>query len=155
TVATLRTLDTELGGFDLIIANAGVGQDHSRPAHSWEAIAAACHTNFCGAATLTAVLPQMVERGREHLVGISSLASFGPLPGSAAYCAPKAGLSMLLQCLRLDLLSSGVRVTAVHAGFVRTAMTAASTHPMPMIMDCDDAAALILRQLPEAPATID
>lgn len=155
TVATLRALDRELGGLDLIIAGAGVGAGPGPPV-AWEALAEACHTNFCGAAaTLTAVLPQMIARGRGHLVGLSSLASFAPLPGSAAYCAPKAGLSMLLACLRMDLRGTGVHVTAVHAGFVRTAMTAHSTHPMPQLMDCDEAAARILRALPAAPATLD
>ena len=135
-VARLRALDHELGGLDLVVANAGVGAPASVAAYSWEAIAAACHTNFCGAAaTLTAVLPAMVARRRGHLVGISSLAAVGALPRSAAYCAPKAGLSMLLECLRLDLLDTPVRVTAVHVGFVRTGMVAHSTHPMPQLLE--------------------
>ena len=53
-VATLRRFDDELGGIDLVIANAGVGADAAHPACSYEATHAALHTNFCGAAaTLT------------------------------------------------------------------------------------------------------
>ena len=87
----MRALDAELGGFDLVIANAGVGMKHKGlPSYAWEAMAGACHVNFCGAAaTLTAVLPQMVERGRGHVVGISSIASFTPIPGRGGYCAPE------------------------------------------------------------------
>ena len=156
TVAALRTLDEE-APLDLIVANAGVGMPpEATDPTSWEAIGAACHTNFCGAAaTLTAVLPAMVRRGRGHLVGISSLASFGALPFSSAYCAPKAGLSMLLECLRLDLLDSGVAVTTVHLGFVRTPMVERSTHPMPQLMEADDAAEQIVSALAARPAVVE
>jgi len=157
TVARIRALDAELGGFDLVIANAGVGMSaKGRSRVAWESMADACHINFCGAAaTLTAVLPQMVERGRGHVVGISSIASFTPIPGRGGYCAPKTGLSMLLECLRLELAGTGVHATAVHPGFVRTAMTAKSKGALPFVMDPPAAAARILRALPRAPATID
>jgi short-subunit dehydrogenase len=155
-VSVVRELDDELGGLDLIVANAGVGAPPPATGLDWESLAAPCHVNFCGAAaTLTAVLPRMKARGRGHLVGVSSLASFGPLPKAAAYCAPKAGLSMLLDCLRLDLLGTGVDVTAIHPGFVRTAMTERSTFFMPMLMDVDAAADVIMRELPKRPAAID
>jgi short-subunit dehydrogenase len=156
TVELVRSVDDELGGLDLIIANAGVGAPEAGTSLTWEALAGPCHINFCGAvATLTAVLPRMKERGRGHVVGISSLAAFGPLPTGAAYCAPKAGLSMLLECLRLDLTGSGVHVTAVHPGFVRTQMVRSTSFEMPMLMEVDDAVALIVRELEHAPATID
>jgi len=156
TVAVVRELDAELGGLDLIVANAGVGAPEEGSSLSWEALAGPCHINFCGAvATLTAVLPRMKERGRGHIVGISSLSSFGPLPTAAAYCAPKAGLSMLLECLRLDLLGTGVHVTTVHLGFVRTAMVEKTSFKMPMLMEVDEAVEVMLRELVHAPATID
>ena len=158
TATRVRALDVELGGFDLVVANAGVGanEDAGGASYAWETIAAACHVNFCGAAaTLTAALPAMVARGRGHLVGVSSLAAFGALPRSAAYCAPKAGLSMLLDCLRIDLEGTGVRVTTVHAGFVRTRMVDEAAHPTPLAMDVDEAVEIIARALPRAPAHLD
>lgn len=156
TAAAVREADRRLDGLDLVIANAGVGARPGEPAWSWEAIAAACHTNYCGgAATLTAALPAMVERRRGHLVGISSLSSFGALPQAAAYCSPKAGLSMLLDCLRLDLRPFGVAVTAVHLGFVRTAMVARSTHPMPQLQEVGPTADVLLARLARRPAEIN
>lgn len=157
TVRRIREIDRSLpGGLDLIIANAGVGERKGHVTYAWEAIADACHVNFTGAAaTLTAVLPEMTSRGRGHIVGISSLASFGPLPKSAAYCAAKAGLSMLLECLRLDVMDSGVKVTSVHVGFVKTPMTEKSRHPMPQIMTAEYAADHIVKELAKGPASID
>ncbi|MCA9624908.1 MAG: SDR family NAD(P)-dependent oxidoreductase, partial [Myxococcales bacterium] len=126
------------------------------PAHSWEALAAPCHINFCGAiATLTAALPAMVARGRGHLVGISSLSSYGALPASAPYCAPKAGLSMALECLRLDVAPRGVAVTTVYAGFIDTAMVAHRREAMPQLLSPEAAARRILDALPERPPRID
>ena len=158
TVARLRELDAQLEGLDLIVANAGVGVGGPTggPTYAWEAMRGALHTNLCGAAaTLTAVLPQMVARGRGHLLAISSLASFGALPGSASYCTPKAGLSMLTECLRLDTLHTGVAVTTVHVGFVKTPMVEKSTIPLPLLWSSERAAAYILQRLPLAPCVID
>ncbi|HEU4533554.1 MAG TPA: SDR family NAD(P)-dependent oxidoreductase, partial [Polyangiaceae bacterium] len=154
-VAALRAFDAE-APVDLVVANAGEGAPApDATPYAWETIERAFHTNFCGAAaTLTALAPAMVARGRGHLVGIGSLASFGPLPGSAAYCAPKAGLAMLLACMRLDFAGTGVAVTTVNLGFVRTAMVARSTHPMPQLLEPDEAARRLLAALPRRPRTV-
>lgn len=155
-VPALAAIDDELSGLDVVIACAGVGAPSRGPQLDWPSIEPALRVNLVGAAaTLTAVLPRMIARRRGHLVAISSLASFGALPGSAVYCAPKAGLSMLLECLRLDLLGSGVFATTVHVGFVRTPMVEASEVPMPMMLSAEDAASRIVAALPDAPATLD
>ncbi len=152
-VATLRRLD-DARPIERVIANAGVGADPKHDPSSWEAMRAALHTNFCGAAaTLTALFPRMRTRRSGHLVAIGSLASYGALPDSASYCAPKAGLAMLLDCLRLDALDSGVVVTHVELGFVRTDMVAKSTHPMPQLLEPADAARRIASAL-ETPAAV-
>lgn len=157
TVATIRELDDQVGGLELVIANAGVGARGGGPeSYSWENMREACATNFTGAlATLTAVLPRMLERKRGHLVGMSSLAAYVPLPQSAAYCATKSGLSMFLECLRTDLMGTGVDVTAIHAGYVKTPLTERSSHPRPLMMERDEAVDTIMRRLIERPATID
>jgi short-subunit dehydrogenase len=153
-VATLRRIDDE-APIDCIVANAGVGADAAHDPSSWEAMRAALHTNFCGAAaTLTALFPRMRERRRGHLVAIGSLASYGALPDSASYCAPKAGLAMLLDCLRLDALDSGVAVTHVELGFVKTDMVAKSRHPMPQMLEPDVAAERIVAALAARPAVV-
>jgi short-subunit dehydrogenase len=148
TVAKLREVDGR-HALDLVIANAGAGANHDAVApYAWEAMRDALHTNLCGAAaTLTAVLPEMVARGRGHLVGIGSLASFGPLPLSAAYCAPKAGLHMLLECLRLDTVDKGITVTNVQVGFVATPMLEGVAHPTPGLLSIEDASKKIVRGL--------
>jgi NAD(P)-dependent dehydrogenase (short-subunit alcohol dehydrogenase family) len=81
-------------------------------------------TNVHGAAaTLTAVLPRMVQRGRGRLAGVGSLASRRGLGGYSGYNSSKAFLSMFMECLRIDLRGTGVTATCIEPGFVATAMT--------------------------------
>src|SRR5207302_9010859 len=110
---------------DLVIANAGIGRP--TPARKidveWvQRILQANATSPC--VTLAAALPALVERKSGQLVGISSLAAFRALPGNSAYCASKAALRTFLEGLRLDLRGSGVAVTAIYPGFVKTELTA-------------------------------
>jgi short-subunit dehydrogenase len=123
---------------------------------SWETIEPMVRVNFDAAvATLTAVLPRMLERRRGHLVGVSSIAGYAALPRSSMYCATKAGLAMFLEALRLDLIGTGVHATSINPGFVRTPMTDLNEFPMPFMMEVDAAADLIVRRLKKAPAIID
>ncbi len=57
------------------------------------------------------------------LVSISSLNGRQPGAGLSAYCAAKAGLSMLTQVAALELGPRGIRVNAVAPGFVPTPLT--------------------------------
>jgi len=155
-VASIRAIDAELGGLDLVMANAGVGLAIDGKRLRWERISHLCLVNFNGAiATLCAALPQMVKRGRGHLVGVSSVGALAPFPMVGAYGASKAGLTLFLQSLRLDLRGTGVGVTCIHPGFVRTEMTAHIKKPMPLALESDEAADLILSKLHRIPAEIN
>ncbi|WP_166906043.1 SDR family NAD(P)-dependent oxidoreductase [Mycobacterium sp. DL440] len=57
------------------------------------------------------------------LVSISSLNGRQPAAGMSAYCAAKAGLSMLTQVAALELGARGIRVNAIAPGFVKTPLT--------------------------------
>jgi short-subunit dehydrogenase len=155
-VRVVRAVDAELGGLDLVVANAGIGGMVPLERLSWESIEPMVRVNFDAAvATLTAVLPLMLERRRGHVVGVSSIAGYAALPRSSMYCATKAGLAMFLEALRLDLIGTGVNATVINPGFVRTPMTDLNEFPMPFMVEVDDAADLIVRRLAKAPAIID
>ncbi len=57
------------------------------------------------------------------VVSLTSLNARQPAVGMSAYCAAKAGLSMLTQVAALELGPHGVRVNAVAPGFVHTPLT--------------------------------
>lgn len=129
----------ELGPIDVLIVNAGVGTSaHAvqlRPEHVAEVI----NINVLGAVnTVAAVAPEMVERGQGRLVAISSLAAYRGLAKSAAYCASKAAMSAYFESVRIDLRNTGVEVTIVHPGFIKTAITAGRDAKMPYLMELED-----------------
>jgi short-subunit dehydrogenase len=68
------------------------------------------------------LLPRMLERGRGHVVNISSMAGVIAPPGLASYSASKAGLSHFTAGLRADLRDTPLRFTTVHLGSVSTDM---------------------------------
>ena len=143
--AALLRLDDEVGGIDLVVANAGVGGSRWAGNLRWEDCAPGIGINVDGAvASLVALLPRMVERRRGHVVGISSLAGYRGLPASATYGATKAFLMVFLESLRTDLRGTGVFVTDVRPGFVRTPMTERNRFHMPFLMDVDVAARKIV-----------
>ena len=129
----------ELGPIDILIANAGIGtSDHATrltPEHAANVIG----INVLGAVnSVAAVLPEMVERKQGRLVAISSLAAYRGLAKSAAYCASKAALTAYFESLRIDLRDTGVGVTIIHPGFIKTALTSGREAKMPYLMELDE-----------------
>ncbi len=57
------------------------------------------------------------------VVSLTSLNARQPAIGMSAYCAAKAGLSMLTQVAALEMGPRGIRVNAVAPGFVHTPLT--------------------------------
>ncbi len=144
TLATLQRVDEEAGGLDVVVANAGVGLVTNAKRLVWDEVDRTIQINVTGAAaTLCALLPRMVERGRGQLVGVSSLAAWRGLPKSAAYSASKAFLAVFLEGLRVDLVGTGVKVTSIHPGFVKSEMTQKNKHPMPFLLETEQAVELM------------
>jgi short-subunit dehydrogenase len=65
-------------------------------------------------------LPTMVERGRGAILNVASVAGFSPGPWMAVYFASKAYLVSLSQALRQEVRDSGVTVTCLCPGPLRT-----------------------------------
>lgn len=130
----------ELGPIDILIANAGIGTSSHISQLDPDHVANVIGINVLGAAnSVAAVVPQMVERGQGQLVAISSLAAYRGLAKSAAYCASKAALSAYFESVRIDLRGTGVGVTIIHPGFIKTPLTAGRDAKMPYLMELDDA----------------
>ena len=138
--AAADRIRAQLGPIDILIANAGIGTSNHisqlDPVHAANVIS----INMLGAAnSLAAVVPQMVERGKGQLVAISSLAAYRGLAKSAAYCASKAAMSAYFESVRIDLRGTGVGVTIIHPGFIKTPLTAGRDAKMPYLMELDEA----------------
>jgi NAD(P)-dependent dehydrogenase (short-subunit alcohol dehydrogenase family) len=131
-------LREEFGKIDVLIANAGVGATTEATELDPEEVARLIGVNVLGAVnSVAAVLPEMAKRGSGQLVAVSSLSAYRGLRKSAAYCASKASLSSFFESLRIDLIGSGVNVTIVHPGFIKTPLTAGRKADMPFLMELD------------------
>ncbi len=139
-------LQAKLGAVDRLIANAGIGW--ATPARDFSArdFASIVNVNLLGVAnSVAAVLPDMIERRRGHLVAVSSLASFRGLPVMSAYCASKAGVSSLFDSLAVELRPFNIAVTTICPGWVRTPLTDQLKFKMESILEADDAVRRILK----------
>ncbi|MBD0370957.1 MAG: SDR family NAD(P)-dependent oxidoreductase [Pyrinomonadaceae bacterium] len=136
------------GPVDVLVANAGVGATTDARELKPEAVADVININVIGVVnSATAVLPAMVGRGQGQLVVISSLAAYRGLPKSAAYCASKAAVSAFFESLRVDLRGTGVDVTIIHPGFIKTPLTEGRHAQMPYLMELDAAVEKIVRAI--------
>lgn len=105
---------------DVLVNNAGLayGLDplqEARPEEFDEPI----DVNVKGLLYVTrAILPDMVRRGRGHVVNLGSTAGHWVYRGGAVYCATKHAVRAITEGLRLDVHGTGVRVSSVDPGIV-------------------------------------
>jgi meso-butanediol dehydrogenase / (S,S)-butanediol dehydrogenase / diacetyl reductase len=110
------------GRLDALVISSGAGAGGTVLDQTLERWSRVIATNLTGAFLLCqAALPALID-ARGALVTVSSLAGLRADPASAAYCASKAGLIMLTQCIALDHGPAGVRANCVCPGWVRTSM---------------------------------
>jgi 3-oxoacyl-[acyl-carrier protein] reductase len=108
------------GGLQILVNNAGVAFSGPLIATNDEVWEETLGTNLTAVFRITrAALPHLLERGG-HIFMISSLAGINPVLGMAPYCASKAALDHLAQCLMLEVRHQGVKVTTLAPGSVDT-----------------------------------
>jgi short-subunit dehydrogenase len=111
------------GGLDLVVANAGIAHYEPVSEQSLEQIVHMTEVNWLGTVhTVQAALPHLLAQGRGHIVVMSSGAGLRPFPRAAAYSATKAAQRMFAEALRHELAGTGVSVTTVYPGEIRTSL---------------------------------
>jgi len=125
--ALVERAEAELGPVDALVNCAGVMYFtlmQNVRADEWDRTV---EVNCKGALNcIGAVLPGMVERGRGHIVTVSSDAGRVVFPGLAVYSASKFFVEALSKGLRLETTGTGVKVTTVQPGNVATDLLALS-----------------------------
>ncbi len=119
---SVQRLFDDLGAVDVVVNCAGfsnVGLIIDMPVEQWRSVIDVCLT---GAFIVAKHAGRRLTEGGA-LVSISSLNGRQPAAAMSAYCAAKAGLSMLTQVAALELGPRGIRVNAVAPGFVHTPLT--------------------------------
>ena len=130
----------ELGPIDLVILSAGYWKQMRATDWDTDSFNRHVQVNLVGMSNgISAVLPEMLARQSGVIAGVASVAGYRGLAGAEAYGATKAGQINLLEALRIRVAGTGVHVTTVCPGFVRTEMTAGNDFPMPFIVEADAA----------------
>jgi NAD(P)-dependent dehydrogenase (short-subunit alcohol dehydrogenase family) len=122
-----------LGGLDVVVSNAGIaagGPLRSQDLRSWERV---IEINLLGVMyTDRAALPHL-ERSGGYLLNIASTAAALRGPGMSAYCAAKAGVEALSDCLRIEMQPLGVQVGVAYFLFLDTDMVKDGEREMPLL----------------------
>jgi len=119
--AAVDELAAQLGGLDIMVANAGIAAAGPVGRGEFENAKLTIETNVIGAmATIDAATAHFLAKGSGHLVGISSVAALRGMPRSSAYCASKAGFAMYLESVRAELYKKKIDVTVLYPGYIDT-----------------------------------
>ena len=142
-----------MGGIDAVVANAGIaagGPLRLQDLRSWERV---IEINLLGVMyTDRAALPHL-ERSGGYLLNIASTAAVLRGPGMSAYCAAKAGVEALSDCLRIEMRPYGVDVGVAYFLFLDTDMVNDSEREMPLLRRAKaDGPKFLSRTYPLAPA---
>jgi 3-oxoacyl-[acyl-carrier protein] reductase len=130
---SVRALFEQAGALDVVVNTAGysgVGLITELAVEDFRSVVDVCLTGAF--LVIKHGAPRLRDGGA--LVSLSSLNGRQPAAAMSAYCAAKAGLSMLTQVAALELAPRGIRVNAVAPGFVRTPLTEPATQ-IPGVLD--------------------
>lgn len=117
-----------LGEADALINNAGIIQPFVKVNElSLKDAHHVMNVNFTGPLILTkAFLPGLLTRPSAHILNVSSMGAYAPVPGQSVYGASKAAIKLFTEGLRSELLSTNVGVTIVFPGAIATNIAANS-----------------------------
>ena len=121
--AAVAAIESELGPIDVLVNNAGIGDDDffvKTSEAQWDNLLA---VNLRGVLAVThAVLPGMQERTQGSIVNVASEAGRVGSQLSTVYSATKAGVIGFTKALAKETARRGVRVNAVAPGPIETPM---------------------------------
>jgi NAD(P)-dependent dehydrogenase (short-subunit alcohol dehydrogenase family) len=121
------------GSVDGIVNCAGIIQPFVRLSElDYASIDRVFDVNWRGTLYMTkAFLPRLVERPEAHVVNVSSMGGFLPVPGQTVYGASKAAVKLMTEGLHSEMAGTQVHVTVVFPGAVATNITANSGVAIP------------------------
>lgn len=106
---------------DYLFNNAGFGGKGNFHEQEWEMIKGMIGLNITSLTELTHLfLPEMIKRGKGRILNTSSTAGFMPGPLQAVYFATKAYVNSFSNAVAYEVKDSGVTVTALCPGAVKT-----------------------------------
>jgi NAD(P)-dependent dehydrogenase (short-subunit alcohol dehydrogenase family) len=116
-------VEAEVGPIDVLVNNAGIATSEYVMDTAEETFRRITDVNYLGQVWMMhAVIPNMIGRGRGHVVNVASIVAKVSPPKLGAYNATKAALVALTDTIRQELKGSGVNFTIVNPGYIATGM---------------------------------
>ena len=153
--ALFAAVESELGGLDVLVNNAGVGLFGPVAEMSLDDWHAVIETNVNGVFYCTrAAIPLMKKRGGGYIFNVSSLAGRNAFPGAAAYCASKHAVNGFSEVLFQELRDDGIRVTYLMPGSVATEFGRGVAAKMDWALQPEDVGEMVLSLLKSHPRAL-
>ncbi|WP_073265332.1 SDR family NAD(P)-dependent oxidoreductase [Cryptosporangium aurantiacum] len=153
--ALVEEILTRYGGVDVVVNNAGrsIRRSVSASAERFHDYTRTIDVNYLGPVRLLlGLLPGMRERGRGHVVNISTVGVDLPPPQWTAYLASKSAFEAWVRAAAPELRADGVVTTSIHFPLVHTAMSAPTAEFARLPgMSPDEAGAVVCRALAYRP----
>jgi short-subunit dehydrogenase len=147
-------LSTNFASLDQVILNAGSCEYLDFPEPDWAAIRRVMEVNYFGTINCLQISLPLLRKSavaRPHIVVVASQVTNAPFAKAEAYGGSKAALQYFFDSLRIDLAPENIDVSVVNPGFVDTPLTRKNDFDMPFLMDVDDAAQRIIKQIVSMP----
>lgn len=143
---TFKAIAFDMGPLDQVIFNVGTSMPSDAATFNVATFRTLMEINFLGVVNgIAAVLPTFMERRAGRIGVMGSVAGYNGLPLSSAYGASKAALINMCEALMPELEASGVGLSIINPGFVRTPLTSKNKFDMPFLLEADEAARIIYR----------
>jgi 3-hydroxybutyrate dehydrogenase len=117
----IELAETEFGGADIVVNNAGiqfVAPVDEFPVEKWDAIIS---INLTGAFhTSRLAVPGMKRKGWGRIVNVASAHALVASPFKSAYVSAKHGIAGLTRTVALEVAEHGITVNAICPGYVMT-----------------------------------
>ena len=128
--SAIKKLPAKWKNIDVLLNNAGLSRGldklHEGNIQDWEEM---LDTNVKGLLYVSrAVIPLMVKRNSGHIINIGSIAGHEVYPKGNVYCASKHAVDAITKGMRMDLVDTNVRVTAIDPGLAETEFSIVRFH---------------------------
>ena len=119
----IKRIEEDGGPVDVLVNNAAMETNRLIDEMDEANIVSSISLNLTTPVRLTRqVLPGMLQRGRGHIVNVSSMTGIANIPSTSVYSSTKAGLTHFSGGLLADLKGTPIGITLVEPGPIDTAM---------------------------------
>ena len=120
----IEKADTEMGGIDVMLCNAGITKDSLSMKMKTEDFQKVIDINLTSTFILNRdMAKKMMRRKNGRIINTASIVGVMVNPGQANYVASKAGMIGMTKSIALEYASRGITINCIAPGFIKTPMT--------------------------------